>query len=126
MHMLDAGIMSDSDSGAPLNCRWVKQVQVPISWIIAFLRGTHGDLVRHLTLDGYLRRGRHIVITTDPSPFGIGAVLEIDGNIVSWLSDTYSQCDIYTFQLKDEFSSHDQQLLEAFCVLVALREWSHL
>ena len=42
----------------------------------AFLAAQHGDLPRLFSLDAHLRLGEPITITTDASPFGIGAVLE--------------------------------------------------
>ena len=92
--------------------------------MVAFLSGQKGNLRRELSLDAYLRRGKSVVLTTDASPFGIGAVLVIDGVITAHLSDTICAMDRATLGLQTEPSCKDQQALEALAVLVSLREFA--
>ena len=99
-------------------------MRCPIRWLVAFLQGRAGDLVRTTTVDSHLRRGPYVCITTDASPFGLGAVLEIDGQIVSWFASSLSPTDRSTLTLQADPSSSDQQVLEALGMLVALRVWS--
>ena len=109
----------------PPGCRWVKQIIQPLDWIIAFLGGVKGDLVRHLTLESYLRRGIPVTITTDASPYGLGGILEIGGEITGWFGDQVSQQDRQVLSLHADPNSKDQQVLEALCMLVALRTWKN-
>ena len=123
VHMFYACIHSEPGD-APPGCRWVSQIRVPLMWIRAFLQGTSGNLVRTFTLEAYLRLGDSIVITTDASPYGIGGVLEINSQIVSYFGDRVHPNDRKVLMLRDTPSSADQQALEALAILVALREWA--
>ena len=52
-------VLSDSARGsAPPGCRWVAQLQVPLDWLLSFLNEITGNLVRRLTLESFLRKGR--------------------------------------------------------------------
>ena len=75
-------------SKAPKGMVWIKQIQISLKWVIAFMNGFKGSLVREFDLDSYLQKGRKIVVTLDASPFGIGAYLEIDDNVESWFAET--------------------------------------
>ena len=125
VHMCYAVIYA-SGGDAPANCRWTKQLRTPLLWIQAFLAEQIGDLVRHYSVDSFLRRGQRITITTDASPYGIGAVLELDGVISSFFADRITPLDRDILGLGAEPSSSDQQALEALAVLVSLREWSRV
>ena len=120
------GAIYHAGGGAPANCRWTQQIIVPLGWIIAFLDGVDGELERRFTLDAYLRRGSRITITTDASPYGLGAVLEENGNIISFFSSQITDTDRQVLSLGATPSSSDQQVLEALALLVALREWTPL
>ena len=63
-----------SVSAAPRGCVWFQQIRIPWAWIRAFLNEIDGNLERIFDLDAYLRRGLKTEITTDASPYGIGAV----------------------------------------------------
>ena len=99
------------------------KIEVPLTWIAAFLAREQGDLERKFRLDQYLGRGRSLRITTDASPWGLGAVLETDGVIVSYLFDKVEHTDREVLGLSCDGDSCDQQALEALAMLVALREW---
>ena len=45
------------------------------------------------TVDAFLRRGPRIQITSDASPWGLGAVLTINEEIVSFLSSPITSTD---------------------------------
>ena len=62
-------------------------------------------------------------ITTDASPWGLGAVLEMDNVIVAWIADTFSSSDKAVLSLASTPTCDDQQVVEALAALVALREW---
>ena len=123
VHMLYAA-MGQQQSGAPPNCCWVRQISVPINWILCFLKLQVGDLTRKLSLDTYLRRGPRIIITTDASPWGLGGTLEIDGQFISYFSSEVTELDRQVLVLSSEPGSKNQQALEALAMLVALRTWT--
>ena len=125
VHMLYAVIHGAAPEGRE-NCRWTRQIHVPLHWLIAFLTGISGNLERKFTVDAYLRKGDSIVVTTDASPYGIGGVLEVNGKIVSYFADSITQLDRSILGLSSQPSSADQQALEALAALVALREWAKM
>ena len=79
-------VIYDETSGAPLNCRWVRQFRIPLDWLLSFF-DRNKFIERHYSLQSYLRLGDNIAITTDASPFGVGGVLEVDSHIVAFFSD---------------------------------------
>ena len=123
VHMLYGAIYAPPGD-APAGCRWVRQCIIPLQWILAFFAGTSGQLERFFTLDAYLRIGYSVVITTDASPWGLGAVLEFDGKIVAYFASPINDVDRCILSLDAEPSSSDQQVLEALVLLVAMREWA--
>ena len=53
VHMMYAALKEDGTSDAPPNCRWTRQVRIPLLWIRAFLQSTEpGSLVRSWTVAG--------------------------------------------------------------------------
>ena len=62
-------------------------------------------------------------ITTDVSPYGLGAVLEVGDSVTSFFSDRLSRLDCTMLSVGYPPSSDDRQVLEAFAILVALRHW---
>ena len=124
VHMFFAAIHAPVGD-APANCRWVRQIAVPLRWIRAFLDRNSGNLHRDFSLDTHLRRGKRIRITTDACPYGLGGVLEVDDIIVSFFSSPLSSTDREVLSLPSEPSSRDQQAAEALAMLVALRLWSN-
>ena len=109
--------------GCPPGCCWLSQIQIPLDWIQAFLNEHVGDLIRVFSLDAYLRRGPPVVITTDASPYGLGAILEIGGTLTSFFSDVLSDQDRLVLNTAPDPNCSYQQVLEALAVLVALRHW---
>ena len=45
------GALHSPAGDAPVNCRWTRQIQIPLTWIRAFLNGTSGILDRSFRLD---------------------------------------------------------------------------
>ena len=80
--------------------------------------------MRVFEVDAYLRRGLRIEITTDASPYGLGAVLTVDKEIVSHLASPLTTTDREVLGLPSVPSSSDQQAAEALAILVSLREWA--
>ena len=68
-----------------------------LEWINAFLTRQSGTLVRVHPLQP-LDPSQLLVITTDASPWGIGAVLSRDGVPIAWWADKLHQCDLDRFQ----------------------------
>ena len=85
VHMLYGAIASDALGGAPSGLRWTKQIATPPKWLRASLDQTEGSLTREWYLQSYLNRGPQVVITTDASPWGVGATLEINNEMVTYL-----------------------------------------
>ena len=63
-------------------------------------------------------------ITTDASPWGLGAVLHVDGIIVEALSCPLQELDLKRFHLNRGCAS-GQAVWEALAELVATRVWMH-
>ena len=117
--------MNMTQSDAPKGHCWKRQVEVPLSWILAFLKSNVGDLTRTIHLDTYTRKGPRVVITTDASPFGVGAILQVNGQIIEYLADQILDTDKQVLGLDDCQGSRNQQVLEALAMLIALRSWAH-
>jgi hypothetical protein len=103
-------------------CIWRTQIAADLHWLQAFLKGCSGSLIRKFTVDTYHNRGRNIAITTDASPWGIGAWLSIDNVIVDYFADEVCADDVQRLSLTGR-GSEDQQVLEALALLVSLRQW---
>ena len=78
--------------------------------------------MRRFHVEAYRRDGSAARIVSDASPWGIGAYLQIDGDIISWYA-----CSIHSDALEylkiTTGSSEGQQTLEALAILVSLRLW---
>ena len=94
VHMLYAALGPGSAGDAPPDCRWKRQILVPLTWIKAFLDQLEpGLLRRRWSVDSYLQRGSKVAVTTDASPWGLGALLEINGKIISRFSSRVTPTD---------------------------------
>ena len=85
--------LSSSPSGAPRNCVWTRQIRVSLYWINAFLEGSSGSLHRTFSVDTYMGAGMFIEVTLDASPWGLGGILQENGQIVFWFSSDLSDFD---------------------------------
>ena len=123
IHMMYGAVQADEVGGAPVGCRFVRQIVAPPTWLRAFLDEVSGNLVRKFPLRSHLRRVRSVVLTTDASIYGVGAVLEVDGAVIEYFHDSPSEGDRALLHFADRPDPADQHVLEAFVMLLALRTW---
>jgi hypothetical protein len=88
----------------------------------AFLAGTPGKLSRTYYLSSYMRKGPQITLELDASPWGLGAVLVVDGYPEAWFASALATEELLLLGLELGESSA-QQAVEALVALVALRTW---
>ncbi len=103
---------------------WTSQVRQSLEWLLAFLDGTRGTLVREYTVMDVFNAAPRIAITLDASPWGLGAVLEMAGSPVAWYGVALQPEDVAIFKLEIG-DPRGQQAWESLNALVALRHWSH-
>ena len=107
---------------APRNCVWKTQVEIPLLWCVAFLRNESDEMIRHYTIEAYTRRGDRVLITTDASPWAIGAFLVIGGVVKRFFYQAVQDEDLAVLKVK-RGDHRAQQAFESLALLVALREW---
>ena len=76
----------------------LRRIRHSITWLRAFFQGRVGALTRTFDLTHWLSEP-FIEITTDASPWGLGAVLTVHGRIWAVLSDELQEDDLKRFQL---------------------------
>ena len=114
--------ISAGASGAPPGTVWIQQVAPAFHWFLAFLHDHHSGLSRRFSFESFQQPASRVRITTDASPWGMGATLELDGVIVRYFTCEITDADCELFNL-DRGDSAGQQALESLCALVALRAW---
>ena len=82
----------------------------------------HGPLRRIFRLAAYLNKGQRVKVITDASPFGMGAVLVIDGVPVAWFAIPIQQQDVEVLGVQPG-DCKGQQCWESLCCLIAVRIW---
>jgi len=107
---------------APQNFVWLKQILPAVDWMLSFLEGREGSLIRTYSLPTYMGLGNVVTITTDASPWGLGGILCINGQVAACFSSPIIDIDEKTFGHKIGDAA-GQQTWEALSQLVALREW---
>ena len=112
-----------TESHAPKGCVWTKQISHSFQWILAFLGGVYGSIVRDYTLTHFWREGPEVVITWDASPWGMGATLQVSVQFVEFFAIPIDPIDETTLQ-PPKGSSEGKQVWEALRVLVPLGVWS--
>jgi len=125
------GALHDTDpsSKAPFNCVWTKQISHTLAFLLAFLEGKTGSIRRTYSLSAYLCEGTRVSVKLDASPWGLGAILLLDGSPHSWFSSplTAEDSELFGHEIGD---CSGQQTWECLVVLVALQlwkdEWQHL
>ena len=125
VYMLYGAMYSKPSPGLPEHLRYRCQIDPPLTWIKAFLSGKRADVVKVYDVDSHFRRGTRVDIVTDASPFGLGAVLAIDGVPVEYFGIPTTAEDAQQMGLELTYTSECQQAFEALVILVALREWRH-
>ena len=85
--MIWAALKAAKDTNAPTNFMWTQQIRHSLRWLRCFLIGVKGVVVRDFTLAAYSRMGKKVTIQTDASPYGIGAVIYVDGHASEYLYD---------------------------------------
>ena len=116
------GALAGDGGNAPPNCIWTSQIKSVLAWLDLFLRGVRGTLVRTFSLDTWSNVAQPILITLDASPWGLGGIIEVQGNIVSFFSSPLSDVDSQILGHTIGEAS-GQQVWESLSALVALRAW---
>ena len=76
-------------------------------------------------MDSFYNRSTRLEITTDASPWGLGAWLSLNGKPLSWFAIPVTESDCAV--LNRQIGSHEsQQAFEALVLLVAVRVWQRL
>ena len=99
------------------------QVQGALSWILTFLQGEMGPLMRRIGVPPRMVQ-RITQIICDACPWGMGAVLAVDGTPIQWFGIPISDLDLEILGVA-RGDCRGQAALEALCICVALREWAH-
>jgi hypothetical protein len=76
-----------TDSGAPPNTVWVKQIAHALSWLRAFFCEGMVGATRTFLLTEFMGGGDLVEIGTDASPWGLGGWLSVNGAVVKYFSD---------------------------------------
>ena len=100
---------------------FTKQIRHGLLWLHAFASRQRGVLSRIYTVPNTAPLVMS-QICTDASPWGIGAVLWIEGVPVAWLADSLQKEDLIRFEAKPGESAFNTYW-EGLAVLVALRVW---
>ena len=119
---IQQALESRGSSRAPRNCVWTKQVAKAFDWIAIFL-SAEGDLLsRTYSIADYASSRPTVELDVDASPWGLGAVLYIDGQVKEYIAERVT--DEEAELLGQEVGScRSQQTFECLASLVALRTW---
>ena len=121
------GALSDAGEGspsrAPPGCAWTKQVEATLRFVQSFLREEHGPIERIFDSDSHRGIGEQIDVLTDASPWGLGALLVIDGAFFECIAGALTDEDFRRFGLAAG-DCRGQQCWESLAILVALRHWA--
>eukprot|EP00971_Amphidinium_carterae_P068298 1352451-Amphidinium_carterae.1 len=83
-----------------------------------------GDhLVRTWSVQVHAGLGDNVIITVDASPFGMGGVLQVNGQYIAFFGVPLSDDDVQIHGY-DRGSPDGQQVWELLSALIALRLWS--
>ena len=98
----------------------IRQVAHSLTWLEAFLSGQRGSIIRQLAVNP--RPAEDLVqVGCDASPWGLAAVLFINGIISDWIADIITEVD--HFVLQTTAGCEGQSAFEALAILVAARHW---
>ena len=115
----------EQNGGSKRGCVWRRQIDDALSWIKDFLDNQHGPLRREWKLQALLAEATKVMLVFDACPWGLGAVLYINGEPIQYFTSALSAIDEVWFQYRIG-DSDGQQAWEALAVLVALRLWCFL
>ena len=113
------GALAGDGGSAPSNCIWTSQIKSALAWLDLFLSGARGILVRTFSLDTWSNVAKPILITLDASPWGLGGIIEVQGNIVSFFSSPLSNLDSQILDRRGVWPAS----VGVLSALVALRAW---
>ncbi len=115
---------SSRTDGLPHHLFHVNRVKGALLWALALLRKEAGALSRVHPL---VPTPPHLILglTTDASPWGLGAVLTRMGTPIAWISDKIHPEDLDRFSATLGDSAFTTTW-EALAILVALRAWTPL
>ena len=116
------GALANDGGNAPPNCVWTSQIKSLMTWLDLFLDGLGGTLICTFSLDTWSNVAQPILITLDASPWGLGGIIEVQDNVVSFFSSPLSETDSQILGHTIGEAS-GQQVSESLCALVALRSW---
>lgn len=99
------------------------RIRLALLWVRAFLRRKVGDQKLGRTVDARVwANGPNARITSDASPWGLGAVLEVDGQVETYLWDDVTAEDVQVLGVVPG-SCRSQATLEVLALAVAMRAW---
>jgi len=125
MSPLYGALYSDPPAGAPRNCLWTKQLRRPLSWFKTFFDSSGGLIERTFLVDSFTQKLQVMQIVVDASPWGLAAVLLVNGHPTNYFADAISDLDVALFQCPIG-SPKGQQVWESLAALVAVRLWRPL
>ena len=125
VQMLYGALYGEPSPNLPGHLIHTNRFEIPLRWILAFLRSQRRDVVRVMSVDAHFRRGVRIDITTDASPWGIGAILAVDGRPAEYFAIQTTAEDAADLGLELTRDSKCQQAFEALALLIALRQWRY-
>jgi hypothetical protein len=111
--------LSYTTSRAPRGCVWVRQVSWALLWLKEFLSHNHGPIVRILVYETFFKPEIDVEITSDASPFGLGAWLAVNGVILEWFAEPITDTDELVLGAT-RGSCDSQQAFESLLLLMAL------
>jgi len=125
MGQLYAAIYDPSDSGAPINCIWAKQIRRSLDWFDTFFGASGGFIQRDFLLSAFMKVDSDIEFVLDASPWGLAGICYINGVALEYFSEALTGLDVTLFRHPIGEAS-GQQVWESLAALVALRLWRPL
>ena len=98
----------------------VSRLESARRWLVAFLDAAMARPMRKISISN--RNQMEVKLCCDASPEGLGSVLVINGTPVAALASPVDDYDVELLGIEKGASS-SQGVLEALCLLVALRHW---
>jgi hypothetical protein len=96
-----------------------------LRWVLAFLNGHSGAIIRRYRVSSYLGVSSHVCIMLDASPWGLGGIIMVDSVILEYFADSFTDFDVAMFG-HCLGSPDGQQTWEALAMLASLRAWASI